>query len=473
MSVAILPMVIVPLSFLFVLLIILIAKAPKVGAWVLGGVILLAPILFLRLGMAGALSRAEAVPLFVVPASFLFVLLIILLAKAPKAAAGVIIVVLVEVLAVVMFLIPSHTDVVQGKVIREIPLPSGGHVTYEQVVKGPGGSVSQKTLPGNVTESVDWQPITPQPAVAAPIWSEGVENEYGADVYPSKRAAARALGLRMDGPIRKVGDGSGLPSKVIFFREELDHDLATAFEEAARGMLAGVPCVIETDIRNLDPKEVGIVLRFVDKEGQNTHTDARGGRLVEARAFADGQPARRIHVRFIEKPWVEDFALFASERPDGQFVVARSRGTCISENEAKNQALRDACAQVSAAVGQKWPGRALLTVSPTDLLEGGFILDQFVQSFDGMSGQFWRQAMLIDMSAQKLSRLESRKTAEMHIKRITWARMILSGLGVLVIIVAVYLFLNMATRGYYVWSLRIAGTVLAIAGIVSIILVLR
>jgi hypothetical protein len=155
--------------------------------------------------------------------------------------------------------------------------------------------------------------------------------------------------------------------------------------------------------------------------------------------------------------------------------VARSWETCTSENDAKNQAIRDACAQISALVGQKWstvPGQPPVTVSSVDVLEGGFIVDQFVQSFDGLSGRLWRQALLIDASAEKLSRLGSRKVAEVRVIRNTWAGMILSGLGVLVVIIATYLFLNMATRGYYVWSLRIAGAVLAVAGIVSIILIL-
>jgi hypothetical protein len=100
-------------------------------------------------------------------------------------------------------------------------------------------------------------------------------------------------------------------------------------------------------------------------------------------------------------------------------------------------------------------------------------VDLFLQSFDGVSGRFWRHAMLIDASPEKLNRLDARMNQLASGQRMSWARMIVSAIGVLVIIVLSYLFLNMATRGYYVWSLRIAGTVLAIAGIVSIVLVLR
>ena len=49
----------------------------------------------------------------------------------------------------------------------------------------------------------------------------------------------------------------------------------------------------------------------------------------------------------------------------------------------------------------------------------------------------------------------------------------LSTIGVLVLISVIYFFLNMATRGYYEWSLRIAGVVLAIVAVVSILMIVQ
>ena len=57
--------------------------------------------------------------------------------------------------------------------------------------------------------------------------------------------------------------------------------------------------------------------------------------------------------------------------------------------------------------------------------------------------------------------------------RVTWARMGFSAIGVIVLIGAIYFFLNMATMGYYEWSLRIAGIVLAIVAVISILMVVR
>jgi hypothetical protein len=44
---------------------------------------------------------------------------------------------------------------------------------------------------------------------------------------------------------------------------------------------------------------------------------------------------------------------------------------------------------------------------------------------------------------------------------------------VLVLIGAIYFFLNMATRGYYEWSLRIVGVILAIVAVVSVLMIVQ
>jgi len=470
MNVAILPMLIVPLSFLFVLLIILIAKAPKVGAWVVGGVILLSPIVLLRFVRTGAFAHWEALPLLVVPASFLFVLTIILLAKAPRAAAGVIVAILVAVLAGLVFLIPTHRRVAyeqptQSRVtIRQQTLPSRRHVAPDVV---------QEDF--RVARDAAVVSVTREPAVTAPIWSEGVENEYQADIYPSRLAAVRALGRRMCRPLAQVIADMNTATKIVLFQDENDGALAAPFKQAIAETLPDIPCSVLFGSRNIDANEIGITLRSAHVAGSSESL----GQQVKATVWASARHRdweATVRQSFIDKPWMEDFSSFASSNPLQQFIVARSWETCTSPVEARDQVLQDAAAKLQQKIGKKWiiPGvEEALTVGPREVEDGGFIVDLFLQSFDGVSGRFWRHAMLIDASPEKLKRLDARMSRMASGQRMTWARMILSALGVLVVIVASYLFLNMATRGYYIWSLRVAGTVLAIAGIVSIILVLR
>jgi hypothetical protein len=112
-------------------------------------------------------------------------------------------------------------------------------------------------------------------------------------------------------------------------------------------------------------------------------------------------------------------------------------------------------------------------ITATDVLQGGFIVDRFAQSFEGTVGKIWRQALLIDVSGPKLAQLAGQKAREFRQAKDTWARMGFSAVGVLVLIGAIYFFLNMATMGYYEWSLRIACVVLAIVGVLSILMVVR
>lgn len=317
-------------------------------------------------------------------------------------------------------------------------------------------------------------------AATSPIWSEGVENEYEADVYPSKLAAVRALGARMRGPIQEAAGRIDGAAKIVVFQEENERSLIMEFEKALEEALPEISCSVAAGTRNIDWEEIGVTLRFVGVDIQPAPWDASGNRkVVTGDVLANARNRdweANVRQNFIEKPWIENYARFVSDGPDRHFLTARSWEACTTENEARQQAIQDACNQLSAIATNRLPvvpGRSPLTINSQDVQEGGFILDQFVQSFNGSAGKIWRQAMLIDTSTDKLAWLSDRKNAEVHVVRITWARMILSAFGVLVVIVAAYLFLNMATKGYYEWSLRIAGMVLAIAGILSIFLVLR
>jgi hypothetical protein len=466
-------MVIVPMTFLFVLLVILIAKAPKGGVWVVGSLVFLAPLLLYRLAMTGALSHAEAIPLVVVPVTFLFVLLVVLLAKAPKAGVGLIVTIIVMVvLSWFLWPLASRRLAVRDQVTKTYATSqswddraAGTSVTDNvAVVKEPAVPVPSEP---------------PAPAAPSPIWAPGIEQEFPADIYPSRLAAIRAMGSRVDKSIRKVSADVNSPSQVVIFQQECDRALIAELKNAVQRSSPDATCTIEAELRNLQPKEAGITVRFADMDTQSSPWTSSMGALqvkmasgrVEVNVFSvTGQVAASS--RFVEKPWLEDFATFASTGPNQRFIVARSRGTCTSETEARKQARDDALARLTEVFGK--PGRVpLRRVTLADVDQGGFIVDQFVQSFEGSVGKVWRQAMLLDVSGSKLSHLFERKFNESAEARMSWARMGFSAIGVIVLIGVIYFFLNMATMGYYEWSLRIAGIVLAIVAVISVLMVVR
>lgn len=486
------PMVLLPLTFLFVLLIILIAKAPRAGAWVVGGLLLLAPVIYMRLAAAGMFHDDEAIPLFVLPLAFLFVLLVVLLAKAPKVGAGLIVALAVMVV-LGFFLAPAVSHHWAGYA------PTGDviHSQWKETVTEHGVDTVQvwedRSVESDVIGMRQESPTPPMPPVPvttapseplSPIWSEGVEQEFEADVYPSSVAAARALGRPMADAIQTMAGDPGAAIKVVIFQEDNDRSPVSALGKAIERELPGVQCFIEADRRNVQPGEVGVTLR-IDTSHQTIA-------LVEGTSVVISNPQESVRIvatastedrrgsveaRFIDKPWVENFGAFASARPGSEFIVTRSNGTCTSEGEAHQQALEDAKARLTEVLGRRMErGFAELArpaVSTMDIQNGGFVADRFVQSLKTSAGRVWRQALLVDVSGQKLAQLARVKVIESRQIRESWARMGLSVVGVLVLIGVIYFFLNMATRGYYEWSLRIAGVVLAVVAVVSILMIVH
>ncbi len=487
MNPSIIPMVIVPLTFLFVLLIILVNKAPKAGAWVIGGLLLLAPLFLYRFAAGGALAHPQAIPLFVVPLTFLFVLLVILLAKAPKVGVGLIVALVVMV--GVGLLLASFVHVSGGRhqaTVYGVPVPQqtqsndgiamiGGDV--EAVYDGMHSRISVPSA------TLATSPASSEPL--SPIWSEGVEQEFEADVYPSSLAAARALGRRMADPIRTVSGDPNAAVKIILFQENNERSLIATFGRSLEQELTNVRCSIEADLRNIQPEEVGVTFRVVPghfevdmaQAGTITFPNPQDSTQIVATASTATDRRASAEARFIDKSWVEGFGAYASARPGESFIIARSNGTCTSESEANQQSLDDARSRLTEALGRE-TGRSLADwgrppISTVDVLNGGFITDRFVQSFDTSAGKVWRQAMLIDVSGPKLWQLANAKVHQTREVRMTWARMGLSSVGVLLLIGAIYFFLNMATRGYYEWSLRIAGVVLAVVAVVAILMIVQ
>jgi len=412
-----------------------------------------------------------------VPLTFVFILLVVLLTKAPKVGAGLI-VALVAVLGVLFATMVTPRQAV--------------HVVSPAVPRAPAPQASPRV------------PVAP-----APIWSAGLEKVMDAEVYPSKLGALRGLGTRIDKSMYALAGDSNSPPQITLFQEGLERTLVVELKNAIQQAVPDATCVIEAELRNLRPEEVGVTVRLVDVEvqhapwgqtaGARTATglsavtqsvvavqtlDAAGPQVASGRLELDVfNSAKHVttHKRFVEKPWVEDFATFASTRPQQAFIIARSLGTCMSEAEANQLALDDARARLEEAivnqrertlgpVGSSW---SMTPVTATDVLQGGFLVDRFAQSFEGSTGRIWRQALLIDVSGAKLAQLSKAKITEFRQVRMSWARMGLSAVGVIVLIGVIYFFLNMATMGYYEWSLRIAGVVLAIVAVLSVLMVVR
>lgn len=313
---------------------------------------------------------------------------------------------------------------------------------------------------------------------AAAIWQPGIEEQFEADVYSSRLSAVRSLGLRIAEPVR-TAFGQTPPSRIILFRGAHDRELLEQFGEAVSGAFPGIQWTSAPETVAVQEDEVGIRLDLVKVQ---THPapwlNESGSEMISGTIQASVLAAEKqasIRTDFVEKPWVEDFSGFSNTKPTRQLIIAKSKESCTTQAEANHQALENACAQVTEILSRisrrqsGIPSPLAWRVDSDDLLENGLVLDRFVQSFAGSAGRIWRQALLIDGSTEKIERLAHRKAVMARAMKKSWARMFASVLGLLVLITVVYAFLNAATKGYYAWSLRIAGAVLAAVVIILLL----
>jgi hypothetical protein len=306
---------------------------------------------------------------------------------------------------------------------------------------------------------------------AAAIWLPGIEDEFEANVYPSKLSAVRSLGLRIGQAIGRIFDAQVSPSRFVLFQGAHDRGLVEEFGEAITRTFPDTGWSIEPETAAVQTDEVGIRLDLVNiqthpapwmRESERTITSG----TIRASVMAADKHAS-IKADFADKPWVEDFSGFLNAKPNRRFIIARSTDSCMTEGEANRQALESACAQLTQMLSRisrrrsGIPAPLASRVDSDDILENDLVLDRFVQNFEGSAGRIWRQALLIDGSTTKLEQLARRKMVMARAMKMNWMRMFITVFGLILLITIVYAFLNAATKGYYMWSLRIAGIVLA------------
>jgi len=320
----------------------------------------------------------------------------------------------------------------------------------------------------------DWGPVESESKPAA-IWQPGIEDEFEANVYPSKLSAVRSLGLRIGEPILQLFGDQAWPSKGILFQGSHDPDVLDELTKAMARKFPQTQWTIAPETVAVEPNEVGIRLDLSAfqagpapwSSGDSRYEITRG--TVRASVLA-GNRQIGISAEFAEKPWIENFYGVWNNRPNTRLIIVKSAESCLTEAEANSQAMGDACNQLTQLLRQTSRAQATPTlprnVTSNDILERDFIVDRFAQNFDGRAGKIWRQALLIDASVGKLEQLARHKAVVARTIKWTWARMFGSVIGLLALITVVYAFLNAATRGYYAWSLRIAGVVLAAAVII-------
>ncbi len=272
--------------------------------------------------------------------------------------------------------------------------------------------VSVDTRVMETTVRVQTARVTAEPA----IWHEGVEKEFLADVYPSRRAAVLALGRQVAETIIDSSLVDAQISREIGLLQD-DHDRGLLTELARQierhSTQESVTCRVlqngndapwraDTDNTMVTQLKLWVRLGFDDVQTKQVswNDEVSSGKVWLKVKGPEGISSGEV--RFAEKPWVESFPDFLSGNPSRHLGLARSGDSCISRQEAHQQAVADAMMRISQMLRsvQKDPSivPANMAISENDLSSGGFIVDSFTQRFSGLAGPIWREAILIDTS---------------------------------------------------------------------------
>ena len=344
-------------------------------------------------------------------------------------------------------------------------------------------------------------PTHPHPAdqsIPAPqandIWLPAVDKTFDADVYPSPRVAARPLASKLAPLLSNVTPDGQPPSVIRIDGQGLrlpgQSQIVADMAEVLRGEFETARVMTKpTAIENIETNGVSIRLYISNpttRHGTVWDPDFKemsGQLLARFRGHIDTELT--CDVRFVDKPWVEDYSTFISTRPERQWLLAQSNEFASTQHEAEEQAIRAAAEMLCQSAWDTLRQRlspsadvALFRQKVIDSLveairSGELVVDKFAQRFSRSYGDVWRQAILLDLSRGGLDAIarsapvEPPKRAPLRWSLIgSWA----STVGLVGFICVVYAFLNLATKGYYAWSLRLTLMVIAAVGVMLLFL---
>ncbi len=332
--------------------------------------------------------------------------------------------------------------------------------------------ISSDTLDDVVRSSADDLP---------PVWMSGVEEQFAADVYSSVSSAARALAKQISTGLSEVVGEKNVPSTIHIYtdvrEDEVNLRASNALAEQLRKENDATMVLIHSNVMRepmtgADSNTVIVKLEQARikssslEVANNVHADCLSGTLVAQISGSAGRFSKAVD--FAEKSWLENFSGLLNNNKDVSLIIARSKESCTSQAQAYQQAVDDACQKITS-VFKRLPKRSLslladFKITASDIIDNSLIIDKFTQSLQTSAGPVYRQALLIDISSEKISELKLHKKMQIGSMRASLLRQFFSIGGLVILIAVLYLFANAATRGYYSLALKAAAVVFVVAG---------
>lgn len=391
---------------------------------------------------------------------------------------------------------------------------------------GPGwGSPPPVAPPAGVSVTTVLPEPVPVP-MPPPVSSwRGAGDDYEPDVYPSQRSAARALGARW---AKQAAAGDTKPGRVVLagapahladeMRRAMEPHLPAVEFVRAEGVVgaagrAGDPGCSEArvvfelavapadvDVHNGRGSDGGHVVAadsrvVVESRGRTVRSAARATRPRPAERApsgvragttgtmtltATGVTTATASVRFVDKPWVDEFPEFTARNPGRRWVVGRSPHTAMDAAEADRLARSDAAEKLTPIVMARLAEHGITRGVRFDELrrwvEGRLhgdrhVADRFVQTFDRGYHTMWGQAVLVDASAPVTAELSGDFAHEYGARRSDGKKAFVGTVVLIAVSFLLYKFVNAYTKGYFTWSLRTAVVVVVVAGVLLLMVI--
>jgi hypothetical protein len=369
---------------------------------------------------------------------------------------------------------------------RTVEAYEQGHASVQTSPLGKVPAIQLDEPAGLLAEVEALQPPTAPTASPASAQPPLLADHFDPDVYQSEGAAVRGLTGQMAKILDSVTAGKKDPS-----REQgpspivIKGMISPSLLQEMQGILAKeFPSAWVYWSKGSTRVDGNTVILYACREPEGSVDGTVTGDNTEGaphvlRMDATGTEGKISRsTRFLDKPWVDDFSLFASQSKGRNWIKALSREPAISTAEAEQKAIDDAVSQLEPRVRDRMTGDARGAESSgiqrqirANLESSGMIADRFVQRFERSYAELWQVGLLIDASSKKIAGLAEKCDRLLVVKQRTHRQTALSIAGVVALVCVVYIFLNSVTKGYFVWSLR-AAAIAIIAGGVFLVLLL-
>jgi hypothetical protein len=177
------------------------------------------------------------------------------------------------------------------------------------------------------------------------------------------------------------------------------------------------------------------------------------------------------HAPTPEKSWVTE-----GDQSDGdmKLIVGHTPKPAVTEAEALREARKDVENRVAATVSDalrpdSFDSHVLRVRIAADVAAGRFEVDRYAEKFDRPYGQLWTEAVLVDLSPDKLNPAIAQYRQDLQLNR-NRVRGHWVGLAAITLLVLFgYTLSNAITRGYFTGRLRLMALLVVVLGAAALI----